>query len=270
MKPTPFQILKMLPKTNCKDCGFETCLALATYVFAYGPDALKKCPHISYEIINKISVLFTVRDESKSGTMIELWDDFRKKLSEINFMNFEGKDGFSIQDGKLKFKFLNNEVTVNGGDIILAGEEANEHTKILIFYYLQGYPKLDGKQEFCDYKSFYSKLKVRDVKQEEFEIKIQEYVVNNLGYLKKALAELGGEDFSEYKDVYDLSMIVNIFPCVPILILYRQAEEDFPPFCKLMFEKSCNLCFDSEGLEYLADYFADKVIEKIERIKKGE
>ncbi len=268
MKPSPFQILKYLPKTNCKECGFETCLALATHIFAYGPASLKKCPHISKETIDSISNLFTERDESKSGTMIELWHEFRKKLSQIDFKNFEGKEGIYFKDGKLAFKFLSQEVTVDKNDINIEGEEASEHTKILIFYYLQCYPKLGGSQEFWDYKSFYSKLKVRDVKQEEFEVKIQTHVGNNLGALRTALIKLGAEDFSDYRDVYDLSMIVNIFPCIPLLVLYRQGEEDFPPFCKIMFDKGCNLCFDSEGLEYLADYFVEKIIENLEK-KEG-
>lgn len=263
MKPSPFQILKELPKTNCKDCGFETCLALATYVYAYGPATLKKCPYISEDVIDRISKLFGERDISKSGTMIELWEEFRKKLTDIDFENFRGKEGFIVEKDSLRFRLLDDEILVTKNDIQSKDKEISEHTKILIFYFLQCITKLQGETSFCDYKSFYSKLKVRDVKQEEFEVKIQNVVKNNLGALREVIISFGGKDVSEYKDVYDLSMIVNIFPLIPILILYRQGEENFPPFCKLMFDKGCGLCFDSEGLEYLADYFADKIVEKI-------
>jgi acetyl-CoA decarbonylase/synthase complex subunit gamma len=39
-------IYKLLPKTNCKDCGFPTCLAFAMQIAAKKV-ALTKCPHVS-------------------------------------------------------------------------------------------------------------------------------------------------------------------------------------------------------------------------------
>ncbi len=39
-------IFKLLPKTNCKDCGFPTCLAFAMQLAA-GKIELEKCPHVS-------------------------------------------------------------------------------------------------------------------------------------------------------------------------------------------------------------------------------
>lgn len=264
MKPTPFQILKYLPKTNCKECGYETCLALATYIYAYGPSSLKKCPYISEETIKQLSDMFPAeKDATKSGTMIELWDEFRKKLATFDLNCLENKEGFNVDNNSVSFNFLGEKITVTNNDIYSDTSTLKEHTKILIFYFLQCAIKLGGKPEFCDYKSFYSKLKVRDVKQEEFEIKIQNAIKNDLGKLKNIIQSFGGKEISDYRDVYDLSMMVNIFPNIPILILYRQGEEEFPPYCKLMFDKGCGLCFDSEGLEYLADYFADKIIEKI-------
>ncbi|RKY02792.1 acetyl-CoA decarbonylase/synthase complex subunit gamma [Candidatus Poribacteria bacterium] len=48
MAVNAIEIYKKLPKTNCKDCGFPTCLAFAMNVAA-GKVELEKCPHISEE-----------------------------------------------------------------------------------------------------------------------------------------------------------------------------------------------------------------------------
>ena len=48
MALTGMQIYKNLPKTNCKDCGFPTCMAFAMQVAAK-QKALTDCPHISSE-----------------------------------------------------------------------------------------------------------------------------------------------------------------------------------------------------------------------------
>jgi len=48
------QIYKLLPKTNCKDCGFPTCLAFAMKLAAKQVD-LDVCPHVSAEAKEALS-----------------------------------------------------------------------------------------------------------------------------------------------------------------------------------------------------------------------
>ena len=48
------QIFKMLPKKNCKECGFPTCMAFSMKV-AGGAVEVSKCPHMSDEAIQKLS-----------------------------------------------------------------------------------------------------------------------------------------------------------------------------------------------------------------------
>jgi len=48
------QIYKMLPQTNCKECGFPTCLAFAMKLAAKQAD-LNKCPYVSDEAREKLA-----------------------------------------------------------------------------------------------------------------------------------------------------------------------------------------------------------------------
>jgi acetyl-CoA decarbonylase/synthase complex subunit gamma len=48
MALTGIQILKMLPKTNCGECGIPTCLAFGMKVAA-GQMEIDKCPYVSDE-----------------------------------------------------------------------------------------------------------------------------------------------------------------------------------------------------------------------------
>ena len=40
------EIYKLLPKTNCKECGFPTCLAFAMKLAAKQAE-LKQCPYVT-------------------------------------------------------------------------------------------------------------------------------------------------------------------------------------------------------------------------------
>ncbi len=51
---TGIEIYKLLPQTNCKDCGVPTCLAFAMKLAA-GQAELSACPHVSDEAKEKLS-----------------------------------------------------------------------------------------------------------------------------------------------------------------------------------------------------------------------
>ncbi len=54
MALTGIEIFKLLPKTNCKDCGEPTCLAFAMKLAA-GKAELSLCPHVSEESKSKLT-----------------------------------------------------------------------------------------------------------------------------------------------------------------------------------------------------------------------
>ena len=54
MALTGIQIFKLLPKTNCGECGSPTCLAFAM-ALAAGKAELEKCPTISDEAKAQLS-----------------------------------------------------------------------------------------------------------------------------------------------------------------------------------------------------------------------
>ena len=54
MAMSGLQVYKLLPKTNCKDCGFPTCLAFAMKLAAKQVE-LDACPHVSDEAQEALS-----------------------------------------------------------------------------------------------------------------------------------------------------------------------------------------------------------------------
>lgn len=54
MPLTGLEIYKLLPQTNCKDCGYPTCLAFAMKLAAKQAQ-LKDCPHVSEEAAGKLA-----------------------------------------------------------------------------------------------------------------------------------------------------------------------------------------------------------------------
>lgn len=57
MALTGLEIFKQLPQTNCKDCGYPTCLAFAV-ALASGKVTLEKCPHLKENAREMLTVAF--------------------------------------------------------------------------------------------------------------------------------------------------------------------------------------------------------------------
>lgn len=124
------EIYKLLPKTNCKDCEFPTCLAFAMKLAAKQVE-LSACPHVSDESKTKLAAsseppirLVTIKangHEVKAGNEVVL---FRH---EKTFYNMPGifirvNDDMSVEDIKAKVQpadaYLVNYV---GIDIVIDG-----------------------------------------------------------------------------------------------------------------------------------------------------
>ena len=45
-KPQPIELLKLLPKTNCKECGQPTCIVFASLVLQ-GVKGAEDCPQLT-------------------------------------------------------------------------------------------------------------------------------------------------------------------------------------------------------------------------------
>ncbi|TLN17046.1 acetyl-CoA decarbonylase/synthase complex subunit gamma [bacterium] len=87
------QIYKLLPQTNCKDCGDPTCLAFAMKLAA-GKAELSQCPHVSSEAKDKLAEAsappIRVVELGEGGTAFKVGGETVKYRHEKTFVNPTG------------------------------------------------------------------------------------------------------------------------------------------------------------------------------------
>ena len=136
---TGIQIFKMLPQTNCKECGAATCLAFAMNLAA-GKAELDSCPYVSDEAREKLSEASAppirpvkigkgVRERTVGGETVEYRhektffnqpafaavvnsdiseEDLKKKLSVYNAFQYD-RVGFNLRPELLAVKDVNQD-----------------------------------------------------------------------------------------------------------------------------------------------------------------
>ena len=140
-------IYKLLPKTNCKECGFPTCLAFAMQIAAKKVE-LSKCPHVSEEA--KGSLESASRPPIKLVTVgtgenkLEIGNETVMFRHEETFYHPSGI-GFLVEDtletsglneriskiNKLKFERVGQEISVNLIALKCASGKLETFTEVL-------------------------------------------------------------------------------------------------------------------------------------------
>ncbi|MFZ5868705.1 MAG: DUF3786 domain-containing protein [Thermodesulfobacteriota bacterium] len=105
------EIFKILPRTNCKDCGVPTCLAFAAAVFK-GENRLADCSHIDKATLETFSV-----QNSDSRTLereqAEALGFLKQKIAEIDLKSSAERLGALFSGDKLTIKCLGKDFHVD-------------------------------------------------------------------------------------------------------------------------------------------------------------
>ena len=76
--------------------------------------------------------------------------------------------------------------------------------------------------------------------------------------LEKACTTLGGSH-PGIELSYDLIMRFDPLPKIPLLMLFNDADDDFPANCSVLFERRAEKYLDAESLAILGGLFADRL-----------
>ena len=269
---SPIELLKALPKNNCGECGFNTCMAFATALVRRTTD-IKKCPYIKIDnsLQEKLKIHFSENNiERKPGmhalTMLEskiMEIDLKHKSKNLNLV-FREENGKEI----VKINYLDTTVLlVRTNDKIELTEENLEpldiYDRILIFNYIYfaGDKGLSGDWVGMEgLPNSISKVKALKKGAEE---PIAQYFSGKLELLKDRVKKFPHKFLGEDECVSDICFIIYIFPMLPIRVnFYNKSEEDgFEASAKFLYDKNVISYLDLESLVFASEKLTEKLID---------
>ena len=95
---------------------------------------------------------------------------------------------------------------------------------------------------------------------------LAEHFAGRLTELETACKALGGIA-PDIDLTYDFSMQFNALPRVPILLLYNDADDEFPAHCSLLFRRGSDKFLDAESLAILGEIVTRRLIKNSEQEK---
>jgi len=256
---TPFEIVKRTPKTNCRQCGYQTCLAFGAAVATRGEN-LGKCPFVKRNGLD-LSEAKVLGDNLQRD--LELIRHLKEKIAGLNFSWLAGSLGCSIAlhpEETLAFRYLGQNVVLSRKGIFLDGREPEDpRDQILLYNYLffGGDEKI--KTEWIGMESMpnsFSKIKT-----------LEAYAEKPLAEFFQRTPKEKSEQIVQSLDGYTMpaasacfSCVIPVLPKLPQQILFWQAEpeEGFAAKVKILFDASAPAYLDLESLVFSSERMADR------------
>ena len=259
-------LVKMLPRTNCKECGYSTCMAFATHVLREG-EVPGKCPY--WKAKDLAFVEQSLADQGEDSAYPDHLFSARKfvqgKVKEYDFSEVAGKIGARlIEEQEKTFLVINFlERLYRVGKEQIEPLEAGQHDlweHILLYNYVAeaGGRPLAGN--WVPMESLPGSLAKRKVFVSGCEEKIAAAYSGQPELLRQALEVLKA-DFPELESNAEVAAVFYPLPMIPFQLLFWDAdlEDGFPAQVKILFDETVLDYLDIESLVFLGEKCAERL-----------
>jgi hypothetical protein len=263
---------KVLPGTNCGDCGFPTCMAFATMVIVE-QHPIRECPHLSPETVAACEQELRAQYASGAGLKKDPAEEAlqwaRERSASMAIEDLPARIGGELveRDGvtALRLAYFLDSVIIRPDGIARAdGSELNRWEQVFIYNHLaQGGSALPSGQwkAFGDFPNTVSKVKSMAA---HVENPLIEAFKGRAEQLIREAEKLGAVDMSGKIGSADVALLFHPLPRVPVLLMFwdEVKADGFDAQVKLLFDKTVTDHLDIESILFLS--------ERLRQLLRGE
>jgi hypothetical protein len=253
----------VLPKTNCKKCGFQTCLAFASMVISEKLP-LEKCPYLSPETLAACNAELQAQYSYGKWTKRDLAQDAlewaRQRSASMDIRDLPERIGgrLVVRDGRpvLELPYFNRSIFITGEAVThLDGTPLTRWEQVFVFNHMAqgGRSRPTGKWKgLVELPNTISKIKSM---KNHVEAPLKEAFKGKTKELRDAAARLGGQDMTREMGSADVALFFQVLPRVPVLLMFwgAEAEDGFEAEAKLLFDDTITDHLDIESIMFLSE-----------------
>lgn len=253
----------VLPKTNCGDCGFPTCLAFAGMVVSE-KHPLKNCSHLDPSFIDKIQNELDKQHDAGKWTKRDMAQDAlewaKNKVSSMRIEDLPDRIGGRLirqgSDPALQLPYFSDFIVIFKDHISRNDEiKLTRWEQVFIFNHIAqgGSSPPTGKWKgFIEFPNTVSKIKSMV---ELVEKPLIERFGGKLEELLSAGQRIGGLDQTDKMNSADLALFFRPLPQIPVLLLFWDEDktDDFEAEVKLLFDETITEHLDIESIIFLSE-----------------
>jgi len=264
------KIYKILPGTNCGDCGHPTCLSFVNDLIFKGISP-EMCPHLTADALGGIKTLIEKGSpdklESYGQVMFHPLETARKRVASLNFSYLSATLGGGIvyraENDEMNLPYLNTHLLVTKKEILdETGRLLAPGFQTAIYNYLATSARIHPEDQWVSFKELPGA------------VFLSSYFINNVeGMLASQFASRGkvltdiavnhGGKMLNDPDISpaDVKVLFTLVPKISIRLLFwdRVEEDNLPPFVTFLFDTGIYR-LDLESLTYLVEELVKRLI----------
>ncbi|MCP4368827.1 MAG: DUF3786 domain-containing protein [Deltaproteobacteria bacterium] len=254
----------ILPKTNCKECGFNTCLAFAGMVVSE-KHPIENCPYLPGDVVEKCK--FELAKQYASGKWLkrDMADDAlkwaRERSASMKIEDLPNRIGGRLiklngESYSLELPYFTDFILISKDKITKKdGSNLTRWEQVFIHNHMaQGGSKLPtGKWKgFIEFPNTVSKIKSM---KEHVEQPLIERFKGKSDELLAAAKQLGGDDMTDEIPSADLALLFKPLPRIPMMLMFwdEDLDDKFEAEVKLLFDESILDHLDIESIMFLSE-----------------
>ena len=189
---------------------------------------------------------------AKSPVFKETYKKYLDQVAEIEFKPLEEKLGVKVENDEITIPFFGKPYMVSARGIIdPSGKEPPLEISVVLCKYLLLCPIANPvEDDWVSYRDFKDSGPLTVYFANAVEQPIANHFAGRLDELEEACKTLAGFP-PDIELSYELSMQFTPLPRVPVLLLYNDADDEFPAHCSILFERRAEKYLDAECLAIL-------------------
>lgn len=240
-------ILNLLEKSNCRECGMPTCMAFAALVYQ-GQRSINECPRLAQKVAERIEGRLAGQEkpeEMGKEALAEMQARFRQEFKDL--AGRAEKLGGWMREGRLAFHCLGKLFELDSG----GGLHSECHQNPWLYVPMLSYVLDSAAEEPAGDWVRFGGLKGVSAWVRFFEHSCE-----------KPILELTGEDPDLILDILNLfaaeenlegfeaesSFLLRPLPKVPFLFTYQPPEDEFPASVSVLLDRTAEVNLDPESL----------------------
>jgi len=253
----------VLPKTNCGDCGFSTCMAFAGMVVSE-KHPIGNCPHLLPETVTacekELAAQYAAGKWLKKNPAKDALQWARERSASMAIEDLPERIGGTLvrhdSETALALPYFADTILILPDRIIQQdGQELNMWEQVFIYNHLaqNGSALPSGQWKgFGEFPNTVSKIKNM---KSQVETPLADTFKGRVDMLIAAARALGGEETTAETGSADAAILFTPLPRVPVMLMFWDAEEaeGFEAEARLLFDKTVTKHLDIESILFLSE-----------------
>ncbi|MDH3393418.1 MAG: DUF3786 domain-containing protein [Desulfobulbaceae bacterium] len=245
---TPFEIYKLLPQSNCRQCHLPSCLAFATAVLK-GEKSLSGCPFLSAEVAAQSDDAVSARS-SMDSNMEEVYGRLQQEIAGINLVDRAAVVGGRMVDGRLAVSCLGKDFIIGADGTVTSECHINPWVTVPLLQYVLASTGVEPAGRWVSMRELADGPTWNPLFVQRCETVLQRIADAHPHLFEDLIGIFSGRQSARLFDA-DISIILSPLPKVPVLICYWRAEDDLDSRLAIFFDSTADRHLSVELLHTL-------------------